>query len=93
MNDNEILDLYWMRNEAAISATAEKYGGYCYSISYNILRNNEDAEECVNDTYLGAWKSIPPQRPNRLAAYLGKITHDLSGQEKEEMDPAYNGQD
>ena len=78
MNDNEILDLYWMRNEAAISATAEKYGGYCYSISYNILRNNEDAEECVNDTYLGAWKSIPPQRPNRLSAYLGKITRNLS---------------
>lgn len=78
MKDNEIIELYWERNEAAITATAEKYGGYCHTIAYNILHNNEDAEECVNDTWLGAWKSLPPQRPNRLATYLGKITRNLS---------------
>lgn len=78
MKDREIIDLYWERKETAISATAEKYGKYCHSISYNILHNHEDAEECVNDTYLGAWKSIPPQRPECLSAYLGKITRNFS---------------
>ena len=78
MKDNEIIDLYWRRDEAAITATADTYGNYCYSIAYNILFNNEDAEECVNDTWLNAWKSIPPQRPNRLSTYLGKITRNLS---------------
>ena len=78
MKDNEIIDLYWNRDEAAITATADTYGNYCYSIAYNILCNNEDAEECVNDTWLNAWKSIPPQRPKRLSTYLGKITRNLS---------------
>lgn len=78
MKDNEIIALYWERNEAAIERTAEKYGSYCRTISYNILNSDEDAEECVNDTWLGAWKSMPPQRPNRLATYLGKITRNLS---------------
>ena len=78
MKDNEIIELYWNRDEAAIAATADIYGNYCYSIAYNILSNNEDAEECVNDTWLNAWKSIPPQRPNCLSTYLGKITRNLS---------------
>lgn len=78
MNDKEIIDLYWERNEAAIAATAEQYGSYCHAISYNILHSNEDAEECVNDTWLGAWKSLPPLRPNRLSTYLGKLTRNLS---------------
>jgi len=78
MKDNEIIELYWNRDEAAIIATADTYGKYCYSIAYNILCNNEDAEECVNDTWLNAWKAIPPQRPNRLSTYLGKITRNLS---------------
>lgn len=78
MKDDEIIALFWERNEKAITAAADKYGRYCHSISYNILHSNNDAEECVNDTYLGAWKSIPPQRPDRLAAYLGKITRNLS---------------
>lgn len=78
MKDNEIINLYWSRDEAAITATADTYGNYCYSIAYNILSNNEDAEECVNDTWLKAWKSIPPHRPNRLSTYLGKITRNLS---------------
>lgn len=78
MKDNEIIELYWNRNESAIEATAECYGNYCYSIAYHILQSSEDAQECVNDTYWKAWLSIPPQRPNRLATYLGKITRNLS---------------
>lgn len=78
MKDNEIIDLYWSRDEAAITVTADTYGNYCYTIAYNILNNNEDAEECVNDTWLNAWKSIPPHRPERLSTYLGKITRNLS---------------
>ena len=78
MKDHEIIELYWVRNESAIAATAEKYGSYCHTIAYNILRNKEDSEECTNDTYLGAWNSIPPQRPNRLSIYLGKITRNLA---------------
>ena len=78
MKDNEIIDLYWKRDESAIAATAESYGSYCYSIAYHILQSPEDAQECVNDTYWKAWLSIPPQRPNRLATYLGKITRNLS---------------
>lgn len=78
MKDTEIIELYWNRDESAISATADAYGNYCYSIAYNILQCNEDAQECVNDTYWKAWQSIPPQRPSRLATYLGKITRNLS---------------
>lgn len=78
MNDQEIIALYWAKKECAISATAEKYGNYCYTIAYNILYDHFEAEECVNDTYLGAWNSIPPQRPNRLPAFLGKITRNLA---------------
>lgn len=78
MDDSEIIELYWNRSEIAIAATAEKYGSYCHTISYNILHSKEDAEECVNDAYWNAWKSIPPQRPGRLSTYLGKITRNLS---------------
>ncbi len=78
MKDEEIMELFWNRDEAAIAATADAYGSYCYTIAYNILHCNEDAEECVNNTYWKAWKSIPPHRPNRLATYLGKITRNLA---------------
>jgi RNA polymerase sigma-70 factor (ECF subfamily) len=78
MEDNKIIDLYWERSEIAISETAKKYSRYCHSISFNILHNKEDAEECVNDTYLNAWNAIPPKRPNCLATFLGKITRNLS---------------
>ena len=78
MEDLEIVELYWNRNEDAIKETSKKYGNYCYSISYNILNNNEDAQECVNDTYLGAWNAIPPHHPNILSTFLGKITRRLS---------------
>lgn len=78
MNDQEIIALFWARQESAISATADKYGRYCHSIAYNILYNHFDTEECVNDTYLGAWNSIPPQKPNNLSAYLGRITRNFA---------------
>lgn len=78
MEDKQILDLYNKRLEAAIAETADKYGKYCHSIAYNILYNTQDSEECVNDTYLKAWQSIPPHYPEKLSAYLGKITRNLA---------------
>ena len=78
MEDREIVNLYWERNASAIKETASKYGRYCKAIAKNILGNNEDADECVNDTYLNAWNSIPPSRPHDLSTYLGKITRNLS---------------
>lgn len=78
MEDDKIVQLYWDRDEAAINATSDKYGAYCLSISRNILDNNEDAQECVNDTYLKAWNTIPPHRPAMLSTFLGKITRNLS---------------
>lgn len=78
MDDEKIVELYWSRSESAISETAAKYGNYCYSIAYNILINNEDAEESVSDTYLAAWEAMPPRRPSILATFLGKITRNLS---------------
>ena len=74
MEDKRIIELYWARNQEAISQTAEKYGNYCTAIARNILQNEEDAEECVNDTWLGAWNSIPPKRPEHLPGFLGKLT-------------------
>ena len=78
MEDHAIIELYWERSEDAISKTAAKYGGYCYAIAYNILSNNEDAEESVNDTWLAAWNTMPPRRPKLLAAFLGKMTRYIS---------------
>lgn len=78
MDDNSIIQLYWDRNDQAIRATSEKFGHYCKTIARNILISEEDAEECVNDTYLNAWNSMPPHWPEQLAAFLGKITRNLS---------------
>ena len=78
MEDDKIVQLYWDRDETAITATSDKYGAYCLSISRNIFGNNEDAQECVNDTYLKAWNTIPPHRPAMLSTFLGKITRNLS---------------
>ncbi len=78
MEDKEIVNLYWQRDEEAIPATAAKYGSYCRIIAYNFLGSAEDAEECVNDTWLGAWNSMPANRPARLAPYLAKLTRWLS---------------
>ncbi len=78
MDDVKIVQLYWDRDEQAIPATSDKYGNYCISIARNILGSWEDAEECVNDTYMGAWNSMPPHRPHTLSTFLGKITRNLS---------------
>lgn len=78
MEDSNIVQLFWDRIECAISETSLKYGNYCRKIAFNILSNDEDAEECVNDTYLQAWNSIPPNKPSVLSTYLGKITRNLS---------------
>ena len=78
MDDAQIVQLYWDRNEQAIHATSDKYGNYCTSIAKNILGNQEDAEECLNDTYLNAWNAMPPHRPSILSTFLGKITRNLS---------------
>lgn len=78
MDDNGIIQLYWDRNDQAIGATSEKYGHYCKAIARNILNNEEDAEECVNDTYLSAWNAMPTHWPEHLATFLGKITRNLS---------------
>lgn len=78
MNDKNIVDLYFNRDEEAIAQTDKKYGRYCYSIAYNILTNKEDAEESVSDTYMTAWRAIPPRRPSVLSTFLGKITRHIS---------------
>ncbi|MBR7162089.1 MAG: RNA polymerase sigma factor [Clostridia bacterium] len=78
MEDQEIVSLYWMRDESAIRETADKYGNYCYRIAYRILDNHEDSEESVNDTYIDAWNSMPPHKPILLSAFLGKITRRIA---------------
>lgn len=78
MEDLQIIKLYWSRDEAAIQETNTKYGRLLNSISLNILSNHEDSEECVNDTYCKAWNAMPPQKPNSLAAYLGRIVRNIS---------------
>ena len=78
MEDETIIDLYFAREERAISETGKKYGGYCRSIAFNILHSHEDTEECVSDTWLHTWNAIPPTRPGCLRAFLGRITRNLS---------------
>ena len=78
MTDNDIIDLYWARDEKAISKTDKHYGPYCRAIAWNILRSKEDTEECVSDTWLKAWNSMPPHRPSILSSFLGTITRNLS---------------
>ena len=78
MDDREIIELYWERSDNAIAQMAEKYGRYIHKIAYAILGNPEDSEECVNDTYIKVWNSIPPQRPDNLIAYIGRIARNLS---------------
>lgn len=75
-DDAKIIQMCWDRSEKAISAIAEKYGRFCMSIARNILGSQEDAEECVNDSYLAVWNSIPPKRPSTLAPFLGRITRN-----------------
>lgn len=78
MDDKSIVDLYFARDQEAITQTDKKYGHYCYRIAYNILTNREDAEESVSDTYVAAWRAIPPRRPSVLATFLGKITRHIA---------------
>lgn len=78
MVDQQIVELYCQRSESAIVETDIKYGRYCHTIANRILSNEEDSKECVNDTYLKAWESIPPHRPDPLSAFLGRITRNLA---------------
>ena len=78
MEDTNIVDMYWARNEQAITETSDKYGNYCHKIAMNILYSEEDSKESVNDTYLKAWNSMPTDRPNILSAYLAAIVRNIS---------------
>jgi RNA polymerase sigma-70 factor (ECF subfamily) len=78
MDDNAIIDLFWRRSEDALTECQSRYGTYCRTIAKRILASEHDADECVNDTWLRAWNAIPPSRPNRLSAFLGKITRNLA---------------
>lgn len=78
MQDQQIIRLFWERKEDALVHTERKYGAYLFKVSHNILADPEDSRECVNDTYLAAWNSIPPHRPANLCAYLSKITREIS---------------
>ena len=78
MDDQTIMDLYWERKEQAIAETEKKYGAYCRSIAWNILQDHRDAEECLSDTWMKLWNTLPPQRPHVFPAYLGTITRNLS---------------
>ena len=78
MEDKQIVDLYWQRSDLAISETDQKYGRYCHTIAYNICGTNEDAEECVSDTWFRAWNLMPDRRPPILSAFLGRITRNFA---------------
>lgn len=78
MNDEKIIEMFFERSEQAIRELNNKYGKICHNFSYNIVNNSQDAEECVNDAYLGAWNAIPPARPNPLLAYICKIVRNIS---------------
>ena len=78
MDDRQIVALYWSRDEEAVAQTARKYERYLTKIAWDVLADREDSRECVNDTYLRAWNSMPPQRPEILSTYLGRITRHLA---------------
>lgn len=78
MEDKKIIELYWKRDQSAISETQQKYGKLCRYIAHNILQDDEDAKECENDTYAKAWESIPPKRPDILSAFLSRITRNIA---------------
>jgi RNA polymerase sigma-70 factor (ECF subfamily) len=78
MDDNAIVGLFWRRSEDALAAVAERFGAYCRRIADNILRNGDDADECVNEAWLRAWNAIPPAKPAQLRAFLGKITRNIA---------------
>ena len=78
MEDTYIIELFWSRDESAIQLVDKKYNSTCYSIAWKLLMNREDSEECVNDTWFAAWRYIPPKRPPKLVAFLGKITRGFA---------------
>ena len=78
MEDEKIVTLYWERDEKAIFETGLKYGKYCHTVAYNILRSHEDSDECVNETLNSAWNAIPPERPNKLQGFLARITRNIA---------------
>ncbi|MCI8490674.1 MAG: RNA polymerase sigma factor [Lachnospiraceae bacterium] len=73
MEDTQIIELFWKREETAVQELSGKYYGYCYKIAWNLLHNHEDTEECLNDTWFAAWNCIPPHRPTALSVFIGKI--------------------
>ena len=91
MEDKRIIDLYHARDEAAIRETNRKYGRYCHAIAYRILRDDRDSEECVSDTWMRAWNAMPPDRPDILSVFLGKITRNLSLDRVKRMNSAKRG--
>lgn len=78
MEDEKIVMLYWERSENAVRETELKYGKYCHAVAYNILHSHEDADECVNDTWIGAWNAMPPEKPSRLQSFLARITRNIA---------------
>ncbi|MBR6644113.1 MAG: sigma-70 family RNA polymerase sigma factor [Lachnospiraceae bacterium] len=78
MEDNQIIELFFRRDETALTETANKYGGFCLRIAMNVVNVREDAEECVNDTYHTAWNQIPPTKPDSFKAFLGRIVRNFA---------------
>ena len=91
MDDRQIIELYHKRDEKAIFETSSKYGKYCFSIANNILCDRQDSEECVNDTWLKTWNSIPPQLPSNFKLYLGRIVRNISFNKYKEKNAAKRG--
>ena len=91
MTDMQIVDLFWQRQEQAVEESARKYGAYCTRIASRILGSRQDVEECINDTYQAAWDSIPPNRPENLKTYLGKLTRRISMKRWRSMDAQKRG--
>ena len=91
MEDRQIIDLYWARSQQAVTESDRKYGAYCRAVSMNVLGAREDAEECVNDTWLHAWNAMPPQRPAVLQAFFGKLTRNLSLDRRRRVHAAKRG--
>lgn len=78
MEDSQIIELYWRRDERAIAESQRKYGGFCHAIAMHVLSDRQDAEECVSDTWLRSWNAMPPQRPRLLRPWLGKVVRNLA---------------
>lgn len=91
MEDREIIELYWQRDERAVAETAASVESYCLAIAGRILTDPEDARECVNDAYLAAWNAIPPHRPERLATFVGKLTRRIAVNRLEQRMAARRG--